>query len=741
MKKLHIDVETYSDVDLNDAGVYKYVESPNFEIMLCSYSVDGGQVQCVDLASGDKLPQDFLDALTDENIEKHAFNANFERICFSKYLGMKTGKYINPRGWHCDRVLSAMGGFSLSLKDAGEELRIERKKLEEGHDLVMFFSKPCKPTKTRPDEIRHKPEDYPEKWAMYKKYNIRDVEAEMEIETALGFTPVLLNSSAYNREYENYVLDQEINDRGVLIDEELCIAAINADARYSEELYENMKNLTGLANPRSVAQFKPWLDKKLEECGHAPVNDVTKKTIDDLVSDETIPEDLKRILKFKQILGKTSIKKYQRMLGCMCTDGRARGLFQFYGASRTGRFAGRLIQLQNLTKNEEPNILEIRAALKKDGYEGIERYGDVSNILSQLVRSAIIPAPGKVFVDADFAAIEARVLAWLANEQWRLDAFARGEDIYCASASAMFGVPVVKNGENGQLRKKGKVAELACGYGGGVGALKNFGADKMGLTEEEMQKIVTDWRTASPNIEKYWNSVGNAIRDRLDFSTGESPEAKRHANLCTEKRGHAEKIAGAGNCVTAVMLFRTPYYINSGKTLVYNKPDAVNNEIAVQLPSQRLLLYPNSCLEDVEIKTKAGMSFTTKGITYYGVDAKNKWGRLESYGPKFVENITQATARDLLCNSMQNLKKAGYGVCAHIHDEVLVEVPEEKALESLKIVSGIMGRCPDWAQGLLLRADGYLCPCFLKDGFDDKPFLEELEPKQVSGKEIPFDRA
>lgn len=854
MKRMSIDIETFSGADLNDVGVYKYVEDPLFDILLFSVSIDGGPVKCYDLASGDAIPKEIIEALTDPTIEKHAYNAQFERICLSRYLGLPTGKYLDPNGWHCDMVLAATAGLPLSLDAAGSALEVTKKKLKEDRDLVSFF---CKPIKSQEQlekdkqlsfdfmENRRKPEDYPEKWAKFKEYNIRDVEAEMEIESKIGLT---LSKS----EYENYVIDQRINDSGVLIDLELCKKAIEADARYMSELTETLKYLTGLDNPKSVQQFQPWLNNELVKHNLSPVHDVQKGTIDRLIKNEKVPDDLKQILKFKKTLGKTSTVKFQRMIGCACKDGRARGLFQFYGANRTGRFAGKLIQLQNLTKNKAPNILEIREALKKDGYDGLAKYGDVSDLLSQLVRSAIIPAPGKVFIDVDYSAIEARVLAWLANETWRLEAFANGKDIYCESASQMFKVPVEKHGQNKELRAKGKVAELACiaegslvltdkglipieqittdmkvwdgfnwvehkgiiykgerevfeydgltatpehrvwcfgeeepipfelaiknkkslvktgnfeqrsrscqtqkeklerntkkvrvydirdcgpyhrftvsnclvhncGYGGALGAMRKMGGEDMGLKDEEMSKIVKDWRKASPNIVKFWWNVDGAIKDRLTNlnksyeGTPLKPEEVQQLQKITTLRG-------AGNCKTGIAILSSFL-----KPKNYEKPEIFENELLIRLPSGRNLLYPDIKLKPGSYCNSQGEMIPTEGIAFKGIDEKNRWGDIESYGPKFVENITQATARDLLCNSMKLLGLADFNVVMHIHDEAVIEAPIERCREALKVVEKIMSMTPDWAEGLIVNADGYLCPCFLKDGFDDTEFQKHLD--------------
>lgn len=749
MKRLNIDLETYSSVSLDDAGVYKYAESPDFEIQLFAVSVDKGPVVVYDLANGDTIPDEIIQALTDPTVEKHAFNAQFERICLSRYIGMETGTYIDPSNWRCTQAKAQSVGLAASLKACGEMLDIKDKKLDEGRDLVLFFSKP-----TSKGE-KHLPKDYPEKWERYKAYNLRDVEAELEVEEKSGIEML-------SREQEIYELDQRINDTGVRIDVDLCQKAIEADSQYLDIVYNRLLILTGLDNPRSTQQFLNWLNTALAEVGHKPAPNVQKATLEalakELEGDDDKTKEIKEVLELKSKLSKTSTKKFQKMIDCVNSDGRARGLFKYMGAPKTGRFAGRQIQLQNLTKNKAPNILEIRKALKDGGYDGLAQHGDVSNLLSQLVRSAIIPNEGCVFVDADYSAIEARVLAWLANEAWRLEAFEQGKDIYCESASKIYGVPVVKNGENGHLRAKGKVAELACGYGGGVGAMKAF--DDSNMPDDELLSIVRDWRDASPNVCGYWRQIDDAIKNRLKAPKEKTPKDRKDGMDVSGKEGVGKEtelghekagkttieppmewkiIKGAGNCKTGVRVVTEDVYAPAkdatGKVirdennevvydktkLVYKKPDSLEKELFIKLPSGRNLIY-----------TKVGLDQRDgfEEIQYTGYDS----GRLkvvDTYGAKLVENITQGTARDLLCEAMLGLYREGFTVIAHIHDEVIVEVDIQKCKESLARVCEIMGTNPKWAQGICVTAEGYLSPCLLKDGFDDTAFLKEMDDLQI----------
>lgn len=699
---LNIDIETRSGADLSETGVYKYVEDEHFGVQLFCVSVNGEKPPMqFDLANGDVVPKEIIEALKDEKVAKIAYNASFERICLSRHLGFNTGEYLSPVNWHCTRVLCASSGLPMSLDAAGKALDISHKKLEEGKELIKFFSTPNR----RTGEF-NEPRDHIEKWEAYKAYNLRDVVAEMEIAKKVGF-------ALPAEEQKNYVVDQRINDRGVGIDLALCQKAIEFDAIYTEELEAELALRTGLANPNSVKQFKDWLNAKFEEHGLEPVVSLEKKVVAEILTNEDLPDEIRQALLMKQKLGKTSTTKFEKMINCVCADGRARGLFQFLGAPKTGRFAGKLVQLQNLTKNKEPNILEIREALLTKSYEEFAEYGDVSDLLSQLVRSAIIPTKGHVFVDADFAQIEARVIAWLAVESWRLEAFNNNEDIYCKSAEEMFKKPVVKNGVNGELRAKGKVAELACGYGGGVNAMLQMGGKALGLTEDELSQIVTDWRKASPKITGYWKAVNDHIFNRL--AALESPQK-------TDEQ--ARLLSGRSVLTCFNDDAKVGLGVISAPVAGYDKPFSTGNVIYIKLPSDRRLLYTNA---------RTGLNKKGfKSIMYKGND-KGHFAEVESYGAKFVENITQATARDILCFAMQNLEKCGFPVVMHIHDEVIVEVPEELCRESLKQVEEIMRLRPSWAKSLPLEADAYLSPCMLKDGFD--PTLFDLEIDKIYAKQ------
>lgn len=588
MKTLSIDIETYSDQNLAKCGVYRYVESPAFEILLFSYSVDSAPIQIVDLACGETIPADVVAALTDDTVIKWAFNASFERICLSRYLGYPTGEYLAPDSWKCSMVWAATMGLPLSLEGVGAVLGLEKQKLTEGKELIKYFCQPCSPTKTNGQRTRNLPAHAPDKWLTFKKYNIRDVETEMSIQVRLAKYPVP------DSVWDEYHLDQEINDRGVGLDMELVRQAIQMDGRSRSELTQAMKELTALDNPNSVQQMKQWLsDNGLE------ADTLGKKAVTEML--KTAPPELQTVLTLRQQLAKSSVKKYQAMKTAVCADGRARGMFQFYGANRTGRWAGRIIQMQNLPQNHLEDLAEARGLVRSGDFEAVEMlYEDVPDTLSQLIRTAFVPQNGRKFIVADFSAIEARVIAWLAGEEWRQKVFAEGKDIYCASASQMFGVPVEKHGINGHLRQKGKIAELALGYGGSVGALKAMGALEMGLSEDELQPLVQAWRDANPNITRLWWDVDRAAMDAVRYRY----ETETHGITFTYKSG---------------MLFIT---LPSGRRLAYVKPKIGENQ------------FGGDC------------------ITYEGVGGTKKWERLNSYGPKFVENIVQATARDLLCYSM-----------------------------------------------------------------------------------------
>ena len=646
MKTLSIDIETYSDQNLAKCGVYRYVESPVFEILLFSYSIDGSPVQIVDLACGETIPADVVAALTDDTVIKWAFNATFERICLSRYLGYPTGDYLEPDSWRCSMIWAATMGLPLSLEGVGAVLGLEKQKLTEGKELIKYFCQPCAPTKSNGQRTRNLPAHAPDRWLAFKKYNIRDVETEMSIQTRLAKYPVP------DSVWDEYHLDQEINDRGVALDMELVRQAIQMDGRSRAELTQAMKELTALENPNSVQQMKEWLSLNGME-----TDTLGKKAVAEML--KTAPPQLQTVLTLRQQLAKSSVKKYQAMETAVCADGRARGMFQFYGANRTGRWAGRIIQMQNLPQNHLVDLAEARSLVHNGDFNAVEMlYEDVPDTLSQLIRTAFVPQDDRKFIVADFSAIEARVIAWIAGEEWRQKVFAEGKDIYCASASQMFGVPVEKHGVNGHLRQKGKIAELALGYGGSVGALKAMGALEMGLAEEELQPLVQAWRDANPNITKLWWDVDRAAMDAVRYRY----ETETHGITFTYKSG---------------MLFIT---LPSGRRLAYVKPKIGENQ------------FGGDC------------------ITYEGVGGTKKWERLNSYGPKFVENIVQATARDLLCYSMQTLRCCS--IVMHIHDELVIEADRRMSLQT---VCDQMGRVPGWADGLQLRADGYETDFYKKD--------------------------
>ena len=646
MNTLSIDIETYSDIPLQKTGVYRYCESPNFEILLFGYSIDSGPVQVVDLACGEHIPKEVLAALEDDSVIKWAFNAAFERVCLSRYLGYPTGEYLDPESWHCSMVWAATMGLPLSLEGVGAVLGLEKQKLTEGKELIKYFCQPCLPTKANGQRTRNRPFHAPDKWELFKRYNARDVEAEMGIQQKLSKFPVP------PQVWEEYDIDQEINDRGVRIDMELVEQAIQMDARSRQELTDAMKRMTALENPNSVQQMKQWLSDNGME-----TDSLGKKVVAELL--KTAPPELAEVLTLRQQLAKSSVRKYQAMEKTVCSDSRARGMFMFYGANRTGRFSGRNIQLQNLPQNHLPDLAEARALVRSGDFDAVELlYEDVPDTLSQLIRTAFIPRDGAHFLVADFSAIEARVIAWFAGEIWRQEVFSKGGDIYCASASQMFKVPVEKHGINGHLRQKGKIAELALGYGGSVGALKAMGALEMGLTEEELPQLVDAWRQSNPNIVKFWWAVDRAVM-----------EAVRYKHTTTDY--------GLTFSCRSGMLFIT---LPSGRKLAYVKPKVGTNK------------FGGEC------------------ITYEGIGSTKKWERLDSYGPKFVENIVQATARDILCYAMRTLRCCS--IVMHIHDELVIEADPRMSLDA---VCEQMGRTPPWAKGLLLRADGYATPFYKKD--------------------------
>ena len=653
-----IDIETKSDKDISKCGIYAYTDTPYFDILLFAYSIDGQPVQVVDMANGEEIPENVLAALVDENVIKKAFNVNFERVCLSKYLRKNypqyfqsysidedtVGDFLNPESWHCSMIHARTLGLPSSLAEVGKVLGIEQQKMTEGKALVKFFCVPYDTVDGVPQF--HNPKDYPDKWEIFKAYNKRDVEAELEIDRRLSRFPVP------DFLWKEFYLDQEINDRGILVDMQLADKAISLDAEAKEELTVEMKRLTGVENPNSVYQLLDWLETqgyKSDSLGKAQVQELIK----------TAKEPVKSVLQMRLQLSKSSVKKYTAMKNTACSDNRARGMFSFYGASRTGRWAGRNVQLQNLPQNHLPDLSEARELVKYGSFEDIQMlYDDVPDTLSQLIRTAFIPRQGMKFIVADFSAIEARVIAWLAGEEWRMKAFANGEDIYCASASKMFGVPVVKHGENGHLRQKGKISELACGFGGSVGAMKAMGADSLGLSDTELKQIVTDWREASPHITELWWAVDRAVKKAVKEKTA----TKTHGLLFSYEVGF--------------LFIRLP----SGRRLAYAKPYIGKNK------------------------------FGGESVTYMGINAQKKWDRLESYGPKFVENCVQGIARDLLMYSMQTLSQ--YFIVGHIHDEMIIECPKDTKLDE---ICQQMARTPDWANGLLLRADGYECSFYKKD--------------------------
>lgn len=641
MRILSIDIETYSDVDLSKSGVYPYAESDNFEILFFGYSVDGHPPQVIDLANGEQLPDDIIAALTDPNVIKTAYNAMFERICISKHLGLPKGTYLDPTQWHCTMVWAATLGLPMSLAGVGAVLGLDKQKMSEGKDLIKFF---CIPDK---DGNRHHPKVHPGKWELFKSYNCRDVEVEIAIQQRLAKYPVP------NFVWNEYHLDQQINDRGIGVDMELVRHAITINEDIKNEITAEIQALTMLDNPNSVQQMKEWLAENGME-----TESLGKQAVKELL--ETAPPELAKVLSLRQQLAKSSVKKYDAMLSSHCIDDRIRGMFQFYGANRSGRFSGRLVQLQNLYRNSMPHLDTARDLIKADDIETLDLlFGDIPDVLSQLIRTALVPkAPYKRFIVADFTSIEGVVLSWLAGEQWRLDVFKNGGDIYCISASKIFGVPVVKHGINGHLRQKGKIAELACGYGGSVGAMKAMGAQGMGLSDDEIQQIVTDWRDASPNIVKLWWDVDRAVKKCI--------KEKTEANV---KGLHIF-------CESGFLFIELP----SGRRLAYVKPKIGENK------------------------------FGGESVTYMGVGEQKKWERIESYGPKFVENIIQGIARDILLHAMMNLRD--YRIVAHVHDEVIIEATDDITVDEI-----VQKMCitPRWARGLTLRADGYECEFYMKD--------------------------
>ncbi|MBS3985637.1 MAG: DNA polymerase [Selenomonadales bacterium] len=644
MKHLSVDIETFSDRDLSKCGVYKYAESPNFEILLFSYSADGGNVHVVDIVGGEKLPREIEKALVDESVTKWAFNAQFERVCLSRYLG----HWLRPESWRCTMVWAAYLGLPLSLEGTGAVLGLEKQKLKEGKDLIRYFSVPCKPTKANGGRTRNLPSDAPDKWEQFRAYNVRDVETEQAIQARLHKFPVPED------EWLTYILDQYINDRGIQLDLDLVAQAIRFDERSRAELTKQMMKLTTLDNPNSIAQMKAWLAEHGME-----TDTLDKAAVKEML--KSAPHDLKQVLELRQSLAKSSVKKYTTMGNVVGNDGRARGLLQFYGANRTGRWAGRLIQVQNLPQNHLPDLAEARNLVKSGSFEMLDAlYDSVPLVLSELIRTAFVPRPGYKFIVADFSAIEARVIAWLAGETWRNEVFATHGKIYEASASQMFQVPIEEITKGSPLRQKGKIAELALGYGGSVGALKAMGALEMGLAEHELQPLVNAWRSANPKIVRLWWDVDKAAMTAVNERTN----TQTHGIRFEYRSG---------------MLF-------------------------IVLPSGRRLAY---------VKPKIGQNrFGGEAVTYEGVGISKKWERIESYGPKFVENIVQAISRDILCHAMRRLDAAGFSIVMSVHDEVVIEAPPEVSPDD---VCRHMAETPSWAEGLLLRAEGFVCPFYKKD--------------------------
>lgn len=650
MKSLSIDIETFSSVDLAKSGVYKYAESDDFDLMLFGYMNDDGEKDVIDIRLGEKLPQSILDALVDDKVIKWAFNAQFERVCLSRYLsdlGVHfDGEYLDPSAWRCTMIWSATLGLPLSLEGVGAVLGLEKQKMTEGKSLIKYFCVPCSPTKINGGRTRNMPCHDMEKWSVFKEYNLRDVEVERSIQQKLSRFPVS------DEIWEQYHLDQEINDRGIGVDMTFVSNAIAIDDKSKALLTKQMQELTSLENPNSVIQMKNWLSENGLE-----TETLGKKAVAELI--KNAPDNLADVLYLRQQLAKSSVKKYTAMKNAVCNDNRIRGMFTFMGANRTGRFSSKLVQLQNLPQNHMSDLANARELVRNGNFDVLELlYDDIPDTLSQLIRTAFVPQGGNKFIVADFSAIEARVLAWLAGEKWRMKVFEEGKDIYCSSASQMFGVPVEKHGINAHLRQKGKIAELALGYGGSVGALKAMGAIEMGLTEDELQPLVSAWRNANPSITMLWWDIDSCVKETV---------AKR---IVTETHG-------------------IKFFYESGFLFIV-------------LPSGRKLAY---------VKPRIGTNkFGGESVTYEGIGGTKKWERLESYGPKFCENITQAIARDILLYAMQTLRHCR--IVAHVHDEIIIECRKDM---SLKAVCEQMSRTPPWADGLLLRADGYECDFYKKD--------------------------
>ena len=646
MKTINIDIETFSSINISKSGIYKYVESEDFEVLLFAYSIDGGKTEIVDIANGEELSEEIIQALLDDNVIKWAFNAQFERICLSRFLKLPKGTYLNPKSWRCTMIWSAYMGLPFSLEGVGKVLGLEKQKLIEGKDLIKYFCVPCTPTKSNGFRNRNFPYHDKIKWEAFKTYNIRDVDTEKEIQCKLMKFPVP------DFIWEEYHLDQEINDRGIKVDLDFVDRVIALDDKVRTKLMSELQILTELENPNSVVQLKGWLSEQGVE-----IESLDKKSVKELV--KVTKGEVSKALALRMQLSKSSIKKYQAMKDVACEDNRCRGMFQFLGANRTGRFSGRNVQLQNLPRNTMKELFEVRSIIKNRDGDILELlYDNVPDILSQLIRTAFVPKENMKFYVADFSSIEARVIAWLAGETWREELFKKGGDIYCMSASQMFGVPVVKHGINGELRQKGKIAELACGYGGSVGALTAMGALDMGLKEDELKPLVLSWREANQNIVALWWAVDKAIKDAIVM------------------KGLTRTHGIEFECRSGLLRITLP----SGRKLTYIKPKIEINK------------------------------FEGESVTYEGVGVAKKWERIESYGPKFVENIVQAISRDILMYALQNLSV--YNIVAHVHDEIIIEAPENIRLED---ICGIMSRVPYWAKGLILTADGYTCDFYMKD--------------------------
>lgn len=649
MKKLSCDIETFSDVDLIRCGVYKYADSPNFEMLLFVYAVDDGDVHIIDIAGGEELPEKIIQAIKSDTVVKTAYNAQFERVCLSRYLKLPDGEYLNPQSWYCTAVQAAELALPLSLADVGSVLGLERQKMTEGKELIKYFCVPCKPTKSNGNCTRNRPCHDINKWETFKKYCMRDVDVERQIADKLKMYPIS------DEEHRLYVLDQIINDRGVLVDSELAEQAVKLNSIQTAVAVEQAYMITGLENPNSVTQLKQWLKEKGVE-----IESLSKKSVKSL-ADET-DGDVSEMLKLRLLMAKTSVKKYEAVIRSVCSDNRVHGMMRFCGANRTGRWSGNILQPQNLPQNHLPDLTLARDIVKDGDFEMLDMmFGNVPNVLSELIRTVLIPKPNHRFIVADFSAIEARVLAWIAGEQWRIDTFKNGGDIYCASASKMFKVPVEKHGVNGELRQKGKISELACGYGGSVGALKNMGAVEMGVQENELQGLINDWRNANPHIVRFWYEVGNAAMKAIK-----------------------EK--------TTVPLGKLVFAYERGI-------------LFIRLPSGRRLSY---------IKPRIGTNrFGGDSITYMGINSAKKWDRLETFGGKLTENIVQGTARDLLANALINAANAGYDTVFHVHDEIICEVPN--GYGSVDELCKLMCIKPEWADGLPLNADGFECEYYKKE--------------------------